>query len=120
MAKTDAKIMYDEEEDILTLTKRRKTKASLDIGDFIIDVDAKNHITGLEILNASENLKIPGEGLKTVQQATMTVTYKPRHATITLIMHIAGKEKDITIPLAAELGRGTVTTENTRFAAART
>ena len=112
--------MYDEEEDILTLTKRQKVKSSLDIGDFIIDVDSRDHITGLEILNASENLNIPSEELKALRQATMTVTYKPRHATITLIMQFSGKEKDITIPLAVELGRGAVTTENTLFATAHT
>ena len=58
MAKSNTKIVYDEEEDILFLSKSRKVKASIDVGDFVIDVDTSGFISGIEILNASENLKI--------------------------------------------------------------
>ena len=47
MAKTNTKIVYDEEEDILSLSKNRKVKASIDIGDFIIDIDHKGYVTGI-------------------------------------------------------------------------
>lgn len=118
MAKTDTKIIYDEEEDILFLSKNRKVKASIDIGDFVIDVDMRGFVSGIEILNASENLKVPKEQLKGLQEASMSVTYKPDYAYIYLVMIFKGNEKNITIPLTVDLGHGSITTEKTEFAVA--
>ena len=118
MAKGNTKIIYDEEEDILFLSKGRKVKASIDIGDFVIDVDTSGFISGIEILNASENLKISDEQLKELQEASMAVTYKPNYACIYLVMKFKKKEKDITIPLTVDLGHGSVRTEKTIFAVA--
>jgi len=118
MAKVNKKIIYDEEEDILFLSKGRKVKASIDIGDFIIDVDTNGFISGIEILNASENLKISEDQLKELQEASMAVTYKPNYVYIYLVMKFEKKEKDITIPLTVDLGHGTVRTERTTFAVA--
>lgn len=111
-------MIYDEEEDILFLSKNKKVKASIDIGDFIIDVDAKGFVSGIEILNASENLKVSAEQLKKLQEASMSVTYKPNHAYIFLVMKFIGREKDITIPLTIDLGHGSLRTERTEFAVA--
>ena len=118
MAKRNTKIVYDDEEDILFLSKGRKVKASIDIGDFIIDVDINGFISGIEILNASENLKISEGQLKVLQEASMVVTYKPNYAYIYLVMKFKDKEKDITIPLTVDLGHGSVKTERTNFAVA--
>ncbi|HLC65182.1 MAG TPA: DUF2283 domain-containing protein [Candidatus Nanoarchaeia archaeon] len=118
MAKINTKIIYDEEEDILFLSKGRKVRSSIDVGDFIIDVDTRGFISGIEILNASSNLKIPEGQLKGLQNASMIVTYKPNYVHISLIMQFKGKEKDITIPLTLDLGHGSVKTERTNFAVA--
>ncbi len=56
MAEINTKMNYDPEEDILLLSKERKVKASIDLGDCIIDVDTKGFISRIEILNASQNL----------------------------------------------------------------
>src|SRR3989344_7330819 len=104
MAKGTTKISYDEEEDILSLSRGRKVKASIDIGDFIIDVDADGFVSGIEILDASNNLKISEEQLKEIQEASMTVTYKPNYVYICLYMKFNKKEKDVTIPLTVDLG----------------
>jgi len=117
MAKVNTKIVYDDEEDILFLSKGRKVKASIDVGDFIIDVDAKGFITGIEILDASRNLKIAEKQLKELQKASMAVTYKPNHVIIYLILQLKEKEKDITIPLTVDLGHGSGT-EKMNFAVA--
>ena len=117
MAEINTKLSYDEEEDILTLSKGKKVKASIDIGDFIIDVDLKGFITGLEILDASENLKISPSSLKELQEASMAVTYKPNYVYISLFMKLKGKEKEVTIPLAVDLGHGSLKKESIRFAA---
>ena len=102
MAKSNTKIDYDKEEDILFLSKGRKVKASIDIGDFIIDVGMDGFITGIEILNASENLKLSEKQLVSLQEASMLVTYKPNYVVIYLVMKLKEKEKDITIPLTVE------------------
>jgi len=118
MAKVNTKIVYEEEEDILFLSKPRKVKASIDIGEFIIDIDYKGFVTGIEILNASENLKISKEQLKELQKASMIVTYKPNYVYIYLVMVFKKKEKNITIPLTVDLGHGLVRREKINFALA--
>lgn len=111
-------MIYDDEEDILSLSRGREVKASIDIGDFVIDVDHKGFITGIEILNASQNLNITEDQLKNLKQASMNVTYKPNHVYIFLVMQFENKEKDISIPLTVDLGHGSVTTEKAQFAVA--
>jgi len=118
MAEVNTKMNYDKDEDILFLSKGRKVKASIDIGDFIIDVDQNGFITGIEILNASSNLNIPEEQLQSLKEASLRVTYKPNHVYIFLVMQFEGKEKDISIPLTVDLGHGSVTTESSNFAVA--
>ncbi len=118
MAEVNTKMNYDEEEDILVLSKSRKIKASLDLGDFVIDVDSDGFIVGIEILNASQNLRLKEEQLKDLKQASMNVVYKPNYVHISIIMQFGSKEKDIHIPLTVDLGHGTVTTEKTNFAVA--
>jgi uncharacterized protein YuzE len=118
MAKSKPKIIYDEEDDILSMIhKDKKSKASIDIGDFVIDVDKNGFIIGLEILNASENLKLTSEQLSSLLQASMLVKYKPNYIYISLVMQLKDKEKDITIPLTVDLGHRSVSTEKTVFAA---
>lgn len=115
MAKVNTKIIYDREEDILFLSKGHKAKASIDIGDFVIDIDTSGFVSGIEILNASKNLNISEEMLKGIKKASMAVSYKPNYVYITLVMLFAGKEKDITIPLTVDLGHGSVRNEMIEF-----
>jgi len=116
MAKGTTKVDYDEEEDILFLSKGRKVKASIEIGDFIIDVDLNGFVSGIEILNASENLSLSEDQLKELNEASMVVTYKPKYVYISLFMRFKEKEKDIAIPLMLDLGHGSVIREETLFA----
>src|SRR3989338_780496 len=98
MAKSNTEIIYDEEEDILFLSKKgKKVKASIDIGDFIIDVSTDGFVIGIEILNASKNLNLTERQLASLQEASMAVTYKPNYVFIYLSMKLKEKEKDIAI-----------------------
>ena len=117
MAKRN-KIIYDCEEDILSLSKGIKVKASIDIGDFVIDVDHNDFIVGIEILNASQNLGIKEEQLKSLEQASMNVTYKPNYVLIALFIKFKDKEKEIAIPLTVDLGHASIKTERMQFAVA--
>ncbi len=112
------RIVYDKEEDILLLTRGRKVKTSIDIGDFIVDIDMKGFVSAIEILNASDNLKLSEVQLSELKKASMVVTYKPGYVYIYLVMQFKNMEKDITIPLVLDLGHRAVSTEKTNFAVA--
>ncbi|MBU0958509.1 MAG: hypothetical protein KKB31_01060, partial [Nanoarchaeota archaeon] len=86
-----------------------KVKASLDIGDFVLDVSHKNLICGIEIMDASENLGVPKDVLKSIKNMKMSVTYKTNHVYVLLmIIFVAGdKEVNIPIPLTLDLGHKT-------------
>lgn len=118
MAKSNTKIVYDGEEDILFLSKEKKVKASIEIGDFVIDVDKEGLISGIEILNASENLNLLKGQLEHLEKALMVVNYKPNYVVIYLVMQMENKEKDLTIPLTVDLGHGAVKVEKTNFVVA--
>lgn len=118
MAEVNTTMNYDEEEDILLLSRGRKVKASIDVGDFIIDVDTSGFINGIEILNSSQNLGLTENQLKDLKQASMNVSYKPNDVLITIAMQFGSTEKDIHIPLAVDLGHASVTSKKTNFAIA--
>ena len=104
MAKSNTKIIYNKEEDILYLSKRRASKASIEVGDFIIDVDFNSFVSAIEILNASENLNIDPDLLTKVDKASMSVIYRPNYLHLALILQFQNKEKEVVIPLTIDLG----------------
>lgn len=108
---------YDKENDILYFSKGRNIKFSIDIGDFILDIDSKGPVCGIEILDASLNLNISEKDLSRINKASMSVSYKPNNVYVAIVLVIGNKKKDIVIPLAADLGHH-ARTEKTSFAVA--
>ena len=106
MARQIKTIDYDAGNDIFSVSNGKKVKASLDIGDFILDVSHNNFICGLEIMNASENLGVSKEVLGNIQNMKMSVTYKTNHVYVLLVMAFKKEDKEvnITIPLTIGLG----------------
>ncbi len=106
MAKKIKTIDYDEDNDILFISNEDKVKASIDIGDFILDVNHKNLISGIEIMDASENLGISRDILKNIQSIKMSVNYKTNHVYVLLeiLFKEGNKEINIPIPLTLNLG----------------
>ena len=100
MAQT--KISYDREEDILSISRGKKARYSIEIGDFIVDIDHQGLVSGIEIQNASVNIRVTKSFLTHLQKFSMTVNYKPGFANIHLMLLSAGKEKAISIPLSLE------------------
>ena len=111
------KIIYDNEEDILFMSKGRKVKSSVDIGDFIIDINSEGNICGLEILNATDNLNLTSSQLKEIQEASMNINYRPNFVSIILTLKLSKKEKEITIPLSLNHCHRSAKTEKLEFAA---
>jgi len=106
MAKQIKTIDYDADNDIFFISDGEKVKASLDIGDFVLDVSRNNFICGIEIMDASENLGINKNILKNIKNIKMSVTYKTNHVYVLLMMAFKakGKEVNIPIPLTLDLG----------------
>mgnify|MGYP000046595025 CR=1 FL=1 len=113
MAKEIKTIDYDFKNDIFFVSDREKVKASLDVGDFILDVNHKNLISGIEIMNASENLGISKEILKNIKSMKISVTYKTNNVYVLLMMSFNKKDKDVNvqIPLTLNLGHKVPTKE---------
>jgi uncharacterized protein YuzE len=106
MARQIKTIDYDSENDILFISNGERVKASLDIGDFILDVSHTNLIGGIEIMDASENLGINKEVLKNIKSMRMSVAYKTNHVNVLLMIVFKkeGKEVNVPIPLTLDLG----------------
>mgnify|MGYP000220990112 CR=1 FL=1 len=111
MAKSNTKIIYEEKEDILYLSKCKKVKASIEIEDFIIDIDMDGYVSGIEVLNASENLQISPAKLKQIEKAKMNIIYKPNYVYIFLLLKLKKEKKEVALPLTISLGHPKVKKE---------
>ncbi len=109
------RIIYDTGEDILSLAKSKKVKSSVDVGDFIIDIGYDGLVSGVEILNASENIKVSQQQLRSLEKASLSVNYKPGCVYIHLNLQFNKKEKEITIPLTIDLNSRKIKNEKTEF-----
>jgi uncharacterized protein YuzE len=73
----EAKVNYDEENDILYVYTGEKVKDSLEIDNFVLDISANNKVVGVEIFDASIFIgkligsKINREILSVVKKAEM-------------------------------------------------
>ena len=106
MARTIKTIDYDSENDILFISNGEKVKSSLDIGDFVLDVSHDNLICGLEVMDASENLGINKEILKSIKSMRMSVTYKTNYAYVLLTITFKKGEKEVNMPIPLTLNLG--------------
>jgi len=104
MAEINSKISYNSEEDILNISKGKGSRASIEVGEFILDIDSNGFVSALEILNASENLGIEKNLLNEVKKAKLSIVYKPNYLLIWISFNFKGIEKEIRIPLTIDLG----------------
>jgi len=109
MAKPIKTIDYDENSDILFISNGEKVKASIDIGDFVLDVSHENLVCSIEIMDASENLGIDKNILKNIKSMKMSVNYKTNHVYVLLMIIFKKEDKkvNVQIPLTLDLGHKT-------------
>lgn len=109
MARQIKTIDYDESNDIFFVSNGDKVKASVDIGDFVLDVSHDNLVCGIEIMDASKNLGIGKKELCNIQSIKMAVTYKTSHVYVLLMITLKKEDKEINIqiPLTLDLGHKT-------------
>tara|TARA_Y100000310_G_scaffold76463_1_gene72947 strand:- start:775 stop:1131 length:357 start_codon:yes stop_codon:yes gene_type:complete len=106
MAKEIKTIDYDSKNDIFFISNEDKVKASLDIGDFILDINHKNLVCGMEIMDASENLGVSKNFLNNIKKMKMSITYKTNHAYVLLMMTFKEKDKEVHVPIPLTLNLG--------------
>ncbi|MFH1365112.1 MAG: DUF2283 domain-containing protein [archaeon] len=106
MARQIKTIDYDSGNDIFFISDGNKVKASLDIGDFVLDVDHNNLICGIEVMNASENLGITKEILGGIKSMKMSVTYKTNNVYVLLIIAFNKGDKVVNMPIPLTLDLG--------------
>ncbi len=116
---------YDASNDSLFLYSiNSKSKASVEIDDFIIDFNAKNEISGIELLNASDflsNLKMEGsnlnvkEFLKDIQECKLDIVTKQNFFVIKFMLISKSNEvlaTPLVIPTLNESSPALVTTNH--------
>ena len=96
---------YDKNEDILYLFNGAKNvKFSLDFHDiYILDFDEKNHVVGLEIIDASKVLYFKKEALSNLKEVEMTARFKDGIMAVLIILRaeqMKPVQTTIPIPLA--------------------
>lgn len=106
MAKTIKTIDYDSENDIFFISDGSKVMSSLDIGDFILDVNSDNLISGIEIMGASEKLGIDKDILGKIKSIKMSVTYKTNNVYVLLMMTFQEQSKEVNVPIPLSLNLG--------------
>ena len=106
MARQIKTIDYDADNDIFFISDGEKVKASLDIGDFVLDVSHDNFICGIEIMDASENLGISKQILDNIKSIKMSVTYKSNHVYVLLIIAFKEGDKEVNMPIPLTLDLG--------------
>lgn len=106
MARQIKTIDYDENNDIFYISNEEKIKASIDIGDFVLDISHNNLICGIEIMDASENLGISKDDLKFIKNIKMSVTYKTNNVYVLLMMTFKKQDKEVNIPIPLTLNLG--------------
>ena len=105
----EAKVDYDEENDILYVYTGEKAKDSLEIDNFVLDISADNKVVGVEIFNASvfasklSGIKISKEILSAVKKAAMSFYQSKElfYVFIILPIKINGVEKEINLQVPA-------------------
>jgi uncharacterized protein YuzE len=108
MAK-EAKVDYDEENDVLYVYSGEKAKDSLEIDNFVVDISADNKVVAVEIFNASvfasrlSGIEISKESLAEVKNATMNIYQSKElfYVVIMLFMKINGKEREVNLQVPA-------------------
>ena len=104
MAKEIKTIDYDFDNDIFFISDGGKVKASLDVGDFVLDVNHDNMISGIEVQDASENFGISKDVLENIKSIKMSISYKTNNVYVLLMISFGEKDVNVQIPLTLDLG----------------
>ena len=90
----DSIVEYDEKHDIFYIVKKNKEVShSVDLEDFVVDLDKNNEIVGLEIFGISKLTKIPKKYFNKLQNAKLVKSYRRNGEIIALYLILQFKIK---------------------------
>jgi len=103
------RVEYNLQEDILYIYMDRFLSKgehvysdSVDLDGFIIDIDKDNHVIGLEILSASENLNVSKMALKFIKYGNLKTKIEKNRILISLSLQSLVRNKLQTLTLNTE------------------
>ncbi|NOX71079.1 MAG: DUF2283 domain-containing protein [Candidatus Micrarchaeota archaeon] len=100
------KFMYDRESDsLLVYREDRKNKASVNLGEVIIDLDKNYNISAVEILNPDFLYGIPKAKLSQIKEANVKIDKRGNIFWIFIILKFEGSREIEKIPLPLNLSR---------------
>ncbi len=70
-------LMYDSDEDILFFSKGKVSKGTIEIGDFVIDIDEHGNLAAIEIFNASKIFNVQKRILSKIKSAKLRIQSTP-------------------------------------------
>lgn len=101
--KTPAKANYDFETDTFSaISLKRDYNSSFQKEDMVFDLDMKGQIVGLEILNASDNFKIPKAFLKNIKDIKIEIEVSDKLMKIKILVKTLIRNSEKTTALNLE------------------
>jgi len=77
IGKTPKGVMYDRGEDILFFASGKASNGTIEIGDFVIDIDKNGNLAAIEIFNASKIFKVSKKLLTMITSAKLRIHSTP-------------------------------------------
>ena len=102
------KFEYDKEANSLIIYKEKRTYASIDIGEIIIDLDKNYQLVAVEILNPDKLYKIPKKKFLEISSASMQMQQRGSILWIYIILKFKNKE-EINLPVSIPLTKPILT-----------
>src|SRR3989344_6147740 len=106
MAKAEAKVDYDSENDVLWVYTGKKVRDSLEMDKFVLDFSPDDKIVGVEIIDASKTIsnisfqKITKGALSNIKNASINV-YPSKELvfiSLALVLTIGDSQTEISVP----------------------
>ena len=100
MAK-EAKIDFDEKNDILYVSTGQSVSDSVDFDNFVIDFSKEGMIVGVEIMKASEfieKFEMKKEFLLHVQRAALSIIQSREYSLIKIVVYSSVEMKELYLP----------------------
>lgn len=92
-------LMYNKEDDILFFTRGKPGKQTIEIADFILDVDKNSNLVGIEILNASKALGVPKSFLSSLDYAKVKTESTPNALYVKFLFASLNVIQNVQVPL---------------------
>ena len=98
---------YHEKDDIAVFEYRdyEEYERSIDVANFVVDLDSEDCFLGLEIIGASERLPLTKKELSSIEDVEVVVTDDEESKMITITLKREEKETSLNLPVKSITGQ---------------